>query len=863
MNSPAAWKLLRRHNMALLVTPDATPSMELTNAASVADMVEALTCEARDAGGGRPRVILPDVATRAAFALGASGAWTVDDVPTVRIVDDRSPTPAVAPRSPPPARAMPPTSKSDGVTPFEEACKTLRVRAGWDGAEDPRVHAERAAILARRDAPPDALARVERALIEGERSHRAVDEVQRLARTHGARAARVESRIAALAEELQWPGFVDVARKKIDRIDATQARGLAPQTSTVRASDLDHRITSLTPCDRWTLAIDESGSIPARVGDVASGLEGRFVGLLVPATVKLPALARGWHAVEQRNPAAIDEVLQRVLNAPVGVLGLTLSALHHGVGDAWLAGVLELVHWVCQLLPLGEGRTRLAVEIEQRGEWVDGPAWRAMATAVLRALALRDADRAQRLDLSLRLVTKADGAYDGYVDAVAFTWTSPQRASVARLAQSSLCDTCLVDGDAVMLRGVRDAVVHGEAVSVDAWRSLMHRSDARKQGTFVAGLLDAFAERLRRDAVAWRRYFVAVQQHLESKAIRLTELGREVAFLVTCAPADAVLPAGAQLAWLTARLETANHHGGADDALERQVDDLAARLFDEEPTLACQADLDRAVLATNRLDFDGATRALERWMDVPVAVPGLRHWGRVRSSLGQHAAFRGDGVTALHHFEEALSAFARLSDGGALEAQQTGSYAAIAAMDLATIPDTDVRARVARIVGGSLDAQAVASLAADESAARRYVHHVVVRWVSVRGDVEARAAYLGARDRWASGVGHPWPLIELHRALILHDAGVDVASIARHLEAAIEACDLGSAGPVVRLIATVICAVGVVVGADPPQAFEAVVRGLPQALPRAPWAVLAEALAGRWTEGPRALVRRCLPFNFG
>jgi hypothetical protein len=38
---------------------------------------------------------------------------------------------------------------------------------------------------------------------------------------------------------------------------------------------------------------------------------------------------------------------------------------------------------------------------------------------------------------------------------------------------------------------------------------------------------------------------------------------------------------------------------------------------------------------------------------------------------------------------------------------------------------------------------------------------------------------------------------------------------------------------------------------------------LPQALPRAPWAVLAEALAGRWTEGPRALVRRCLPFNFG
>jgi hypothetical protein len=353
-----------------------------------------------------------------------------------------------------------------------------------------------------------------------------------------------------------------------------------------------------------------------------------------------------------------------------------------------------------------------------------------------------------------------------------------------------------------------------------------------------------------------------VRDHLDSKSVQLAALGREVAFLASCAPAGTELSPPVRLAWLTAQLEAANHVGVLESPLEGELDALAARLREEEPTLACQADLDRAVLATNRLDPNAATAALARWIHQPPAVPGLRHWGRVRSSLGQHAALRGDAAGALEHFDEALEAFERLSDGGVLERAQTATYAAIAATDHPGLDDDTARARIAELLPSGITPGSVAEFAASASPGTRYIHHALVRWISRRGDPDARAAYLGARDRWAHGEGHPWPLIEVHRALLLHDDGAGDEAVRRHLARAIDACSNASEG-VVAYIALVAVAVAVCLGIEAPHALEKLAGSLPLRLPRGAWDVLREALAGRRERDARALLARCLPFNFG
>ncbi len=864
------WQLTRNGDAAALVAPDGATALVARPQEPVDVLGPRLTGLLSDRRGAP--VSLPDASCRLAFALGAQGGWTVEPVATVRVDDVRGARENLADEGGPqepanePSVTPAPPSQATAATPrhddFHSGWKQLRLWASWYGATDPRVLDAKARLSAHPAAPRDVAIRVDRAVSDGARSGAAFAEIERLGRTHGANSAIVSQRVDELARELGFPEFTAVARKKLDKLASMQARAKQAQTSSVRASPVDHRIPSLSPSPRWTLAIDEGGDIPARLGDMVSGHEGRFVGLLVPESVTLAALDPGWHAVEQTDHRSIDAVVQRVLDAPVGVLGLTLSALARSTGDAWVTGVLELIHWVCRLLPLGDGATTLSVEVEQRGEWVDGPAWSAMATGVLRSIAEHDPERASRLTLSLRLVRKGDAALDGYVDALAFTWTSPHGASRARLAQSGLRDACLVSGDAPTLRTVRDALVYGADVPADVWRALVRRPEAHIPGTFLAGLLDQLRAHVRRDPAQWHRQMESVRTHLDSKAIRLSDLGREIAFLASCAPTDVALSAPARLVWATARLEAANHRGAVDVALDGELDALVGALFDEEPALACQADLDRAVLATNRFEFEAATRALARWSDVPAAVPGLRHWGRVQSSLGQHAAFRGDPATALAHFDRALGAFARLSDRGASELAQTATYAAIAATDHASLSDEDVRARVAALLPAGLSPAAVAGLAADVSPTQRYAHHAVLRWISRRGDVASRNGYLSARDRWASGTGHPWSLIELHRALLLRDLG-EVDAARRHLAAAIGAAAHDEAGPTVSFIAVVCAAAGVCMNLEAPTTVEDLVGRFPAKLPQAPWEPLREALAGRWKGDARAMIARCLPFNFG
>jgi tetratricopeptide (TPR) repeat protein len=256
----------------------------------------------------------------------------------------------------------------------------------------------------------------------------------------------------------------------------------------------------------------------------------------------------------------------------------------------------------------------------------------------------------------------------------------------------------------------------------------------------------------------------AVLEHQQGKAVDLRRLGAEVSWLREVrqeAPLSPVL----ELAWLTAQLELSNHRGDTETALEARLEELSQRLVDEEPTLVCQADLNRAVRQTNAFRFAEAAKRLARWERSTPREPGLRHWGRLLSQRGQLAAFEGRAAEAIDLFTRALEAFGRLSDPAvrAGEVAQTSVYLATVTMD-SDAPLEVVRQRVEAVT--SLTPEAIAALAADASPARKYAHHLLLRYLVSRGSEAERAAYLSRRDDWDSDFGHPWPLIVAYRAML-------------------------------------------------------------------------------------------------
>jgi hypothetical protein len=547
----------------------------------------------------------------------------------------------------------------------------------------------------------------------------------------------------------------------------------------------------LKPGRRWTLLIDEGKDCD------------RFVGLLVPEPSPLPGLPQRWHAAEEKDPHAIDQVVQAVLDAPVGVLGFELPALLSSLGDRWVTGVLELIHWVCRLLPM-DGATQLTVLIEQYGVHVAGTSWRATATEVLRHLVEQEPERYRQLALEL-------------------------------------------SGE-------------GRRLSGEQWRALLRQPGTEEPGSIPHLLLSRVRERCRQDPELWQELFEAVRAHLESKAIQLRELGREVAFLDSCMPQGRSLKPLMRLAWLTVRLEKANHSGEVESSVDRELEALGARLYDEAPTLVCQADLNRAVLATNRFDFQRATRALARWMNVPAAVPGLQHWGRVQSSLGQHAAFSGLYAEAETFFLAALKAFSLLSDEDTAKAEQrhTATFLAIATMDTPGAPPELIRERVSAVLSLSLDS--IRRMARSVAAHEKFAHHLLVRFLVAHGSQEERRAYLSEQAEWGSGDGHPWPLIELYRALLLHQAG-EVNESWAHIRSGVEGALVEGQGPVMTFIGLVIGLAGAQLGMPSAGALPNL-ETLRRTLPFAPWSAVDAAREGRWTQGPLPLVERCLPFIF-
>ncbi len=813
----------------------------------------------------------------------------------------------------------------DSLAKIQSCLGKIQFYASWDGTSgDSNTQSLAKQCLA---LDPDAQPRIDQAIEKGRGDSRLLAPFYEYGQRYGNNFA-ARSDVKRALDELKQirPGLLDRAKQQATkgaaaadrRHDAKSRRATgepvskvrrpgviaAPTTAPALAPTQTKRPagalpTGLHPCDlrtlapqpAWQLLIDETGSqfgIKANEMATSDRTLGRMLGLLIPQQGhRLPPLKSGWHAVDQ-TIGAIDRTIQAVLDASVGVLGITVQQLPDAPGERWAFCVIRLLDLVLRLLPVN-APTCVEVLIEERGDdFKRGNQWPAVAEQVRLRLADAYPERGRLIELKIRTIGKTDSPFNGYVDALAFIASGGGEHSRACLAASGLDGTCLLKIDAETLTRTLEWLDRGHSLEGRDWSLLLAHPDAEQPANLISTLLNRLGEAAQSDANLWRRYLDHVMGHFDSRSLDLRVLNRQVIWLQRWAPEDQRLPPTLRLLWLTAQLARANHLGQSEQPWLDEMQDLADRLMDEDARLVCRAELNLAVTATNRYDFAQAGRALQRWnppeplpvgklngllqrllggsplptvdaVAAPKASAGLRYWGQVRSSLGQHAAFLDDPTTAVRFFDEALASFAQLSDPEQerRESRQTRTYRAIALMD-DPVQDADrVREAVEMVIGKTPGA--LTALAQSTNSADKYAHHLALRWLVHRPDAGLAAVYLAQREAWDQGTEHPWPLIELYRGILLHPQDAQTAR-----ELALDGFTLAFAddsGPVVRLIGACCRTVAAAWGAPWPEA-EPVLAQLEQDLPLAADRIARIRAELTQPGDPLALLRAVLPFNF-
>ncbi|KIN78169.1 hypothetical protein [Sulfitobacter mediterraneus] len=675
-------------------------------------------------------------------------------------------------------------------------------------------------------------------------------------------------------------------KKLADLIDyqnlqrARRPRG--SQTSNVRAQLVDgghpNDLRRQNPALNWTIYIDESGRIfdesASELNDANKDV-GRLVALAVPSNVKLSPLDF-FHAAEAPSEQ-IDEILQRLLDAPVGIFGFSVNNRSAQHVD-WLGHVLHLVRWVLLQLPvpISEGSCKVQVLIEQRGSDRQSENLLYSSREIESECRALDPARFSGLELTLEFMDK-NHSMNGYVDAIANTWGSPNKD---RLRKSSLLGHCLVETKESSLHHLFLALRDRGPLAAENWYLLCSAAESDPAQGFLNRELDRLGLKLKQYPHQWTLYLNEVQSRLQRKQYKLSELGHAIGWLQQYSTANQSLPDVLKLQLLSSKLALGNHRGDFDIQIFKECLSLSEGLRDEEPQLACEAVLRMASMSTNFFEFGALKDSLKGWLAQPVAVAGLRNYGKLLSTLGQLEAFEGQADEALGHFDQALEYFSRLSDGSQaqIEVLQTSRYRLVAEMDSVSVLSTDQEAStsVQRFISGlrehldNAQSERNGERLAQSGQDGRFDQHLWLRsLVSFPRELsEERKEYLSQSALWQVGADHPWPLILAYRAWLFQMENRPDLALSL-MKDAIAACEEAEHGPtlewlseVLRTLANIL---GLEMGVDSPSQEQRAY--LEKRLPRAPHSAL-RAFAEENTRSPLShsnLLKHlgnCLPFNF-
>lgn len=670
----------------------------------------------------------------------------------------------------------------------------------------------------------------------------------------------------------------DLIKQQQNRRDR---HGPRQQKTTVRTTLVNGRhpncLHALQPADAWTIYVDETGAEFDGTVELPANLDriGRVVALAVPDGVNLNDCG-GFHASE-RTFVEVDNVLQTILNSPVGIFGF--SVLDDPVRHRhWIGHVLNLARWTLLQLPLPtDGRkSRVRILIEKRAAYGPLTDLKTVARGLESEMAGVDPRRFDGLALDMAFMDKSH-PMNGYADTVAFTWGSTDWANKERLRKSQLLGHCFMKANERNLSHLFHALAQGGPLAQADWYALCAAAADDQEDSFLRRELDRLGKAMARSSRQWELYLAEVQTRLMGKQYSLAELGSAIAWLQRYAGQSQIIPGTLRLQLDSSNLALANHRGQIHADLVFRCLDWIGKLEDEAPQLAAEGLLRMASTMTNNFEFSALQDAVEDWLSKPVAVAGLLNYGKLQSTRGQMHAFSGDPPAAISCFKAAAASFARLSDPGQAkcETHQTKIYEIIARMDAMPFgADGEPAAEVETVLDamrqllGNCEPEAISRSLSASDQARRFEHHLWVRAMTrfPRQMAGSRAAYLDNRDKWKTGSDHPWPLILAYRAWLLKDTG-ETAEARSRMEAAVAACLDDDHGATLEWMALVLGILAQAICLPPAGSEWAAEARLRKCLPHAPWSALSN-FAGEAAKGemPHARIlahlARCLPFNF-
>ncbi len=539
----------------------------------------------------------------------------------------------------------------------------------------------------------------------------------------------------------------------------------------------DHRIQCLAPETAWTLYIDETGQDFGKKTH-KKRLDAKVVGLLLPENTPLRTLGASAHCAA-KSTAAVLQLFNELMACKCGILGLRQRDLHPMKHDPWLASVQELIAWVWRLLPLREGEpVRLRVCIENRCEYSAEQDIALLKKIFEIQREKEDPARSLRLKVtSMKFVSKGTECI-GWADVAAYMWGSSSAEIQDALTQSGLRGTCYLS-DVADILPLWEKVFTGEMLSGDAWQRLMQEETEYDSITYNALLL--LQERVMKDVKLCRPYVEATVAHLKSTTPDSDTLERQCTWLARIGQSKNLTQ---DMQFLRDFAEPdANNHKFCVTPHAGTFRESMGVLLQCMTQVRCKA-LRTAKCYAKIFDFSGARRCLAPWdFSARGRSVGSGIWdGKILSDLGQYTACEGDFTKALQCFDRASALFEHLgkTDGCAgygssanplAHAAVVRIYAAMVAMDMTKMSQSERVQRVEQALGESILA-ACHKYARHGISVGRYMHHILVRYLSDYGSTEERTAYFAGVHSWCvegvgMGQGHPWHLIQWYRWCML------------------------------------------------------------------------------------------------
>ncbi len=649
----------------------------------------------------------------------------------------------------------------------------------------------------------------------------------------------------------------------------------------------------LAPSAHWQIVIDETGSTfneDANHLNMDNTSLGRMVAVAIPKTAKLPDLW-DFHAVDE-DPERVDKVVQSLLKGSVGIFGFTVLD-PATQANSWIGHVIHLMRWVLAQLPLPtEQNSTVEFLIEKRQFYSPETNQGAIREALESEFRRLDPKRYGKMRLIIDFIDKSH-PYNGYPDAVAFTWGSTKEHSIERLKKTGWLGHCLLRPSDRALQRAYTAVWSGQPLAAETWYELCTAAASEPETGLLRHCLHQIGANEKKKPRQWNEYLQHVRYLMRAKKYLLNELAYALDWLEVFAGEQCLLSAAERFTLESARITIENHRGAVNTERHQRCKELIEAYIDEAPFEAFDAILRIASSSTNVFQFEAMRPLLTDWLARPIAIGGLLNHAKMHSTLGQIEAFMGRTEAALGHFDRALQALGRLSDPAQAkrELAQTQSYRLLAQLST-TAPEEKLQALAAPQVQSAADAATavapklelepyfksaikkskpneISRSVAHSGHDGRYAHHIWLRILTTFPSqyAEARKAYLELQHQWQYDEHHPWPLINAYRGWLLHDSGLSKAA-AQHFTQAIELCQADGEAPVLLWMAEVLRllaqALHIKVTAAPPPCD---LEHLAKLLPDAPHEALARfAQQAQSATCSRlqihAALRQCLPFNF-